>query len=204
MTDHQPGGLPLPLRLLAKPLPLLPIGTVLSLAVQRLAARRPGIFDRIGPYRNCRFRIAPIDLDFDFLLVPDGTRARVDTISRKAKVASDVQIGGPLVDLLGLLDGTLDGDALFFTRTITVSGRTDAVVALRNAIEDAELRPADLLGVSGRFGGLVDRAVLGGIDALRRLTAASAGSSTAEPSPPKSPDPTAGPAPSITPFGSLP
>ncbi|MDR3374222.1 MAG: lipid carrier [Ancalomicrobiaceae bacterium] len=194
MTDHQPKGLPAPLRFLAKPLPLLPVGTILSLAVRRLAARRPGVFDRIGPYRTCRFRIAPVDLDFDFLLVPDGTRARVDTIPRRARVASDVEIGGPLVDLLGLLDGTLDGDALFFTRTITVRGRTDAVVALRNAIEDAELKPADLLGLTGRLGTTADAVILKAIALLRRLAT--------EPSGRESADPPGGSSPSITPFGS--
>jgi hypothetical protein len=46
------------------------------------------------------------------------------------------------------------------------------VVALRNAIEDAELRPSELLGLTGRAGCVADEAVLGGIDAVRKVAAA--------------------------------
>ncbi|WP_281058598.1 hypothetical protein [Mesorhizobium sp. M1A.F.Ca.IN.022.07.1.1] len=35
-------------------------------------------------------------------------------MSKDATAASDVLIKGPLLTLLSLLDGTLDGDAMFF------------------------------------------------------------------------------------------
>ena len=71
--------------------------------------------------------------------------------------------------LLGLLDGTQDGDALFFNRVISISGRTEAVLALRNAIEDAELSPSDLLGLRGPLAALADAGILGGMMAARQL-----------------------------------
>jgi predicted lipid carrier protein YhbT len=37
-----------------------------------------------------------------------------------------------------MIDGALDGDALFFSRDLRVSGDTEAVVALRNALDDFE------------------------------------------------------------------
>ena len=81
---------------------------------------------------------------------------------------------------LALLDGTQDGDALFFNRVISISGRTEAVLALRNAIEDAELTPADLMGLSGTLGRLADAGILGGLDVARRFAAASAAPAAAE------------------------
>jgi predicted lipid carrier protein YhbT len=83
-------------------------------------------------------------------------------------------VRGPILALLGILDGTFDGDALFFHRTISITGRTEAVVALRNAIEDAELRPSDLLFLRGTVARLADRAILGGLDLARGIASSGA------------------------------
>jgi len=69
----------------------------------------------------------------------------------------------------------LGRDAAFFHRTISVSGRTEAVVALRNAIEDAELRPSDLLGLRGTLARFADAGILGGLGAVRHLAASAPG-----------------------------
>jgi len=50
-----------------------------------------------------------------------------------------VRISGPLSAFLGMMHGAYDGDALFFSRDLTVEGDTEAALALRNAIDDAEL-----------------------------------------------------------------
>ena len=63
-----------------------------------------------------------------------------------------------------MVDGRLDGDALFFSRDLQVSGDTEAVVSLRNALDDLEGSVADdvaaVFGTPGRF-------ALGGLRALR-------------------------------------
>jgi len=170
MAEHFRGELPRLLRILAAPAGLLPLGPALTLAVRRFARRKPAVFDRLGDYGKCSFLIEPSDLDISFLMVPDGTRAEVKCLRRRASQTADVTVRGPLLVLLGLLDGTFDGDALFFNRAIAVSGRTDALVALRNAIEDAELTPADFVGATGEIGKLVDRSVIGGLGLARRFT----------------------------------
>lgn len=53
--------------------------------------------------------------------------------------------------LLGMIDGRYDGDALFFTRDLSVQGDTEAVVCLRNALDDMEGSVAD--DVAAFFGG---------------------------------------------------
>lgn len=170
MAERFEGELPQFLRLLAFPAGFLPLGRALTLAVRRFARRRPAVFDRLGEYGRCSFLIEPSDLDFAFLMVPDGVRADIRTLPRRRHVEADVTVRGPLLTLLGLIDGTFDGDALFFNRAISVSGRTDALVALRNAIEDAELKPSDFIGLTGRPARLVDGSVFRGLDAARRLT----------------------------------
>jgi predicted lipid carrier protein YhbT len=37
-----------------------------------------------------------------------------------------------------MIDGSLDGDALFFSRDLRISGDTEAVVTLRNALDDLD------------------------------------------------------------------
>ncbi|MDG4893592.1 SCP2 sterol-binding domain-containing protein [Mesorhizobium sp. WSM4976] len=147
----------------------LPLGPLLTLSLRSLARRRPNLFERLGESRSVCFGIDPVDLAFAFRVVPEGQRSSVRVVSKDEAARSDVQIKGPLLTLLGLLDGTLDGDAMFFSRVISISGRTEAVLALRNTIEDAELRPADLLGLHGILARYVDTGVLGALSVARRL-----------------------------------
>lgn len=176
MVERFQGQLPSFVRILAMPAAFLPLGQALTFAVRRFARLKPGIFERLGDYGRCSFLIAPTDLDIAFVVVPDGPRSEVRTLTGGRTTEADVTVKGPLLVLLGLLDGTFDGDALFFNRTIAVSGRTDALVALRNAIEDAELKPSDFVGLRGQIAAVLDRFVFRGLDVARRLTGADLGS----------------------------
>lgn len=147
----------------------LPFGPLLTSSLRSLARRRPRLFDRLGEHGSASYRIAPSDLPFSFIVTPRGTMSVVRVVRNDDPASTDVTITGPILMLLGLLDGTLDGDALFFHRVISVSGRTEAVVALRNAIEDAELRPSDLLGLSGTLARFADAGVFGSLAAARHL-----------------------------------
>ena len=152
----------------------LPLGPALTRSLRALARRRPGLFDRLGEFSRERFLIDPVDLSFAFIVVPDGERATVAVTAKERAGQCGVVIRGPILTLLSLLDGGEDGDALFFNRVISISGRTEAVLALRNAIEDAELTPADMIGLSGRAGRLADAGILGGLDVARRFALAAA------------------------------
>ncbi len=157
---------------LLPPLAALPAGPLLTGALRALARRKPGIFDRLGEFSRERFFIDPTDLGFAFTIVPDGERSLVRVVGKKDGANAPVVVRGPILMLLGLLDGTMDGDTLFFRRIVTISGRTEAVLALRNTIEDAELKPADLLGLTGALARIADTGILGGLDAARRILAA--------------------------------
>ncbi len=169
MQSGRGGELPDFLRALFPAAGAFPLGAGLTLAVRRLARRRPHLFDRLGEFRTSRYLVAPSDLAFAFLVIPDGERSQVQTVAADALPPSDIVVRGPLLTLLGLLDGTLDGDALFFRRVITVEGRTDALLALRNTLEDADLRPSDLLGLEGPAGRIANRGVDEIVQLLRCL-----------------------------------
>ena len=151
----------------------LPVEQVLSAALRR-AARQRGLVDRLGEFRSAAFRIAPTDLPVAFSLEPDGGRGRVRVVRHTDPGPYVARVSGPLLELLGLFDGSLDADAAFFARTLRMEGDTRAVVTLHNALEAADLTLADLLGVP--FGRGIFNTALADLRraALRRASAMNA------------------------------
>ena len=59
--------------------------------------------------------------------------------------------------LTALLQGHIDGDALFFSRSLTISGNTEAVLALRNAVDASEVDlNEEIKAAAGPLAGLGD------------------------------------------------
>ncbi len=144
------------------PPPLFLLQPILRRVVRRVAQLHPNLFDRLGPHRHARFVIDAAELPFVLLLVPDPENLVFRAVSRRSEPDSDARIRGRFFDLLGLVDGAEDGDALFFSRELEITGNTEAVVCLRNALDDVEGSIAE--DVAGLFGA-PGRAILA---ALRR------------------------------------
>nr|WP_244622778.1 SCP2 sterol-binding domain-containing protein [Microvirga brassicacearum] len=110
------------------------------------------MFERLGAYAGKRYGLAASDLPFAFVLDTSPATPMI-TATRSMPPGLDARISGPFLALLGIVDGTYDGDALFFSRTIVVDGDVEAVLALRNAIDDAGVdvlrEGATLLGPLG-------------------------------------------------------
>ena len=71
---------------------------------------------------------------------------------RRGEGEGTARIAGPLAALLGLVHGAYDGDALFFSRDLVIEGDTAAALALRNAVDDAELDLSEeIASMSGPF-----------------------------------------------------
>jgi predicted lipid carrier protein YhbT len=146
------------------PLPLFAIQPVLSRIVNRIAKDNPDMFGRLGPHHNAHFVIDPVNLPFVLVLRPDPDDLLLVARQRNDIPPHDAKISGSFLDLLMLVDGDLDGDALFFARDLTITGNTEAVVCLRNALDDIDDSIAE--NVADLFGPL-GRAALG---ALRRIS----------------------------------
>lgn len=136
MTDPRP--LPRLLRRLPPP-PFAPrmLGHALTALLRRIAARKPAILSRLGPHRSARFLIDVTDGPVLLLMEPQAQRITVHR--RGAPPAHDAAITGRLAAFLAMLHGVEDGDALFFSGALEIAGDTSAVLALRNALDDAEL-----------------------------------------------------------------
>ncbi len=145
-------------------LPPVLLQPALDAAMTAIRRRRPGLFDRISCLENPRFLIDPVDLPFAFILVPGPENPSLRAL-RKIDGDMDAEdatatIRGPLLVLLDLLEGRTDGDAQFFSRDLAIEGDTEAVVALRNAVDGAEVDiVGDVLSLTGPFAQPARRAV---------------------------------------------
>jgi predicted lipid carrier protein YhbT len=99
--------------------------------------RHPELFERLGEYGERVFLIDPVDLPVVFLMKPSAARPRLTPHGRNEALAWEAAVRGPLPKLISMVNGEEDGDALFFSRDIVIEGDTEAVLALRNAIDDA-------------------------------------------------------------------
>jgi len=129
------------------PLPLAPLQPALTLLLARIGRAHPELYDRLGEHAQKRFGIDPTDLPFAFVLEPKPRRPLARAV-RELPDGLDASIRGPLAGLIGMAEGRLDGDALFFSRVLWVEGDVAAALALRNAIDDARIDFGALL-----FGG---------------------------------------------------
>lgn len=112
------------------------------------------MFGRLGPHIKASYVIDPTTLPFVLHLCPDPGNLLLRACSRRNIPPHDAKIAGKFLDLARLLDSDLDGDALFFSRDLAVTGNTEAVVCLRNAMDDVDgsiaESVADMFGPLGR------------------------------------------------------
>lgn len=134
-----------------------PAASALRFTLQQLAEnvaqRRPGLFARLDGHAAKVFLVDPTDLPLVFRLRPHPDRPTIEPRRRDMAGVWDARIAGPFGALLGLIHGAFDGDALYFSGDIVFEGDTEAVVALRNALDDAEIdlvaEAAAVLGPAG-------------------------------------------------------
>lgn len=166
MTEPQPEFRPdaeiprfprLAARLLGR-MPLLPLSLTLTAYARRIAKSHPGLFRRLGEHDHAEFVLDPTDLPFVICLAPNGGEPKVRL--QRGRGNGTARIAGPLAALLGLVHGAFDGDALFFSRDLVIEGDTAAALALRNAVDDAELDLAEELSqMSGPWKAYIARAL---------------------------------------------
>ncbi|WP_417806363.1 ubiquinone anaerobic biosynthesis accessory factor UbiT [Thioclava sp.] len=127
---------------------------ILTRVVRRIASRHPTLFARLGAHQTTDFLIDPLELPFALHLRPDPQALVLRAVPRHAAPSAGAVIRGKFMLLLELLDSEEDGDAAFFSRDLEVSGDTEAVVRLRNALDDIDgsiaEEAAEMFGAPGR------------------------------------------------------
>lgn len=137
------------------PFPTFILQPILKRIVIRIAARHPELFVRLGAHTQSRFVIDPIDFPFALFLLPDPKFPCFRAVPRMQIPIHEAKISGRFLTLMRLVDADVDGDALFFSRELVISGNTEAVVCLRNALDDVDRSiaqdVADMFGPLGRI-----------------------------------------------------
>ena len=111
-----------------------------------LLARHPDLTERLRALGEVSVAVSPDDLPGTLLLrLLDGGIA-MRLVPGLVAGEADAVVRGPVALLIDLVEGRMDGDSLFFGRALRIEGRTEVVVALRNALEDAEIDLARDLG----------------------------------------------------------
>jgi len=133
-----------------RPLPTAPLAALLRAGWRAMARRHPEAFNRLAVLHGATIVIEPVDLPFALVMAfsEEGHDLRVADEDARAQAVATVR--GPLMVLTDLLEGRIDGDAMFFSRALTIEGDTEAVLVLRNALDGAGVDiTADLTAALG-------------------------------------------------------
>ena len=118
---------------------LAPLQLILDRIVRGVATRQAVLFERLGRHCASTYVIDPVNLPIVLVLKPKPHDPQLRAAWRRQAEAGDCRIAGKFGTLLSLVDGRRDGDATFFSRDLTVEGDIDAVVTLRNALDDLDV-----------------------------------------------------------------
>ena len=146
-----------------------------AVLLRRLEAEHPRLFRTVFAHPPATIGIEPTDLPHRFLLRFGGQRVSLTAVSRFAQTPN-AAVRGRLAALVALLEGRLDSDAAFFSREIVVTGNTEAIVTLRNALErdavDLFATATALFGPARRIARRAMLALEHGLTVARRRAAA--------------------------------
>jgi predicted lipid carrier protein YhbT len=163
-----------------RPIPKALLQATFSAALNTVLKRHPDILDRLQSIGSATIAIDVTDLPFLLVFRPGSGPEALRLAERRAEAPAAATIRGSLTVLLSLLQGKADGDALFFSRALTIEGDTAIVVALRNVIDNAEIDLLEditigfgrLAPVARNIGRFSARAVIGLSRPLQVLQAA--------------------------------
>ncbi len=120
--------------------------------------RHADLFQRLSGLNAPAVLVDPVDLPLVFVLRLDPQAPALKVLRDPGEERVTAAVRGPMTTLIGLLEGRIDGDALFFSRDLVIEGDTEAIVALRNALDGAEIDViADMASVFGPVSGAAER-----------------------------------------------
>ena len=126
------------LGIIFKSLPLKVLQPFLAKSMNIMQEKHYGIFERISD-EEFDFVIDATDLPFIFYLKPSKSKPILKAVKRGENINSSAKVKGTLTNLLKLFEGSVDGDAIFFSKDLVIEGSTAATVALRNAVDGEEI-----------------------------------------------------------------
>ena len=158
----KPSNLPTPIvRGAMHVTPPFVLARAVAMLLRGMERAHPKLFQNLARLKPSIVYVEPTDLPHRFELKYGGDeKPTVRVLDKGGQGAADSYIKGNLDILLNLLEGRIDGDALFFTRGLVITGDTSAIVGLRNTLEREEIDLfADITGMFGPLAKPVGRAL---------------------------------------------
>jgi predicted lipid carrier protein YhbT len=135
---------------LLRPVPHRLIEKLAGHCMDGFRAGHPAVMDRLEPLNGQSLLICPDDLPHRFLFTFLGERIAVSVTGARNGVTADARIHGTFAAFIRLLEGRVDGDALFFNRLLRIEGDMELVLTLRNAVDDADIDFLQLVTATAR------------------------------------------------------
>src|SRR5487761_2528922 len=139
-----PQDLPSPVMLLKAALLAMPTSLLrpgLALLMGAMQRQHAPLFRRLTSLAPATILFDPVDTPRCFLLTIARHGVRMDIAGRGQ--AASARISGSLATLIGLLEGRIDSDTLFFSREVSVSGDTAVAVGFRNTLDGESISLID-------------------------------------------------------------
>lgn len=122
-----------------------------KILMRQMGRRHARLFQRLSTLDKAVIAIEPTDLPHRFLLTL-GSGGPSLAIAGRDLGPVTASIKGTLASLLDMLEGRSDGDTLFFSRDLVLTGDTSAIVGLRNILDGADIQViGEILSLSGPF-----------------------------------------------------
>ncbi len=140
-THTQPFSGTFIIGLLAQPLIFRPlIQQSINNLTKSFLKLHPNVIQRMSEFTPAIIILNPIDLPFSFLVEFTKYNLSILIVDDDKYLGHDItKISASLTFFLNMLEGERDGDALFFSRQLTVEGDTTIIVALRNILESENI-----------------------------------------------------------------
>ena len=123
--------------LLAKPIicrPIIQIG--ISKLTKLFIDKHPRVIKKMSQFSPSRMVLVPLDMPFDFFVEFSNESLQINIIDKNTYLGKNLtKITASIDVFVKMLEGNLDGDALFFSRKLIIEGETTIIVALRNILE---------------------------------------------------------------------
>lgn len=146
--------LPIPLaRAAMMVMPSAFLARAVQVVVKRMERRHPKLFINMGRLDPALVHLEPTDLPHRFGLRMGQGQVAFYVVQDEVE-QPDARVAGSLEALIDMLEGREDGDALFFSRDIQVTGNTTIIVGLRNTLDREEINLYDeVISLCGPFAG---------------------------------------------------
>lgn len=128
------------------------LAAMVALLARRMRQRHPTLVKDFGQLDPAVLHIAPTDVRHRFALTYGDGRMDIAVAPARSRTPPDATIRASLESLIDMLEGRIDGDAIFFTRGIEITGSTAVIVAVRNTLDREEIRLKD--DIAALFGPL--------------------------------------------------